>query len=121
MKSWRTNWDAIVTIFKFSPTLLTILYTTNAIESLNATLRQLNRQLSVFPNDTALLKALFLATELAKKNWTMPLFGLNLRRVVCYFRGSFTLLTSRSVFFTDIFSHSQQDGVPCTALYQMEY
>ena len=73
MKSWRTNWDAIVPIFKFSPTLRTIVYTTNAIESLNATYRQLNRQRSVFPNDSALLKALFLATELATKKWTMPL------------------------------------------------
>ena len=44
MKSWRMNWDAIVPIFKFSPTLRTIVYTTNAIESLNATYRQLNRQ-----------------------------------------------------------------------------
>ena len=49
------------------------LYTTNAIESLNATYRQLNRQCSVFANDTALLKALFLATKLATKKWTMPL------------------------------------------------
>ena len=73
MKSWRTNWDAIVPIFKFSPTLRKIVYTTNAIESLNATYRQLNRQRSVFPNDSALLKALFLATELATKKWTMPL------------------------------------------------
>lgn len=73
MKSWRTNWDAIVPIFKFSPTLRTIVYTTNAIESLNATYRQLNRQRSVFPNDSALLKTLFLATELATKKWTMPL------------------------------------------------
>ena len=73
MKSWRMNWDAIVPIFKFSPTLRTIVYTTNAIESLNATYRQLNRQRSVFPNDNALLKALFLATELATKKWTIPL------------------------------------------------
>lgn len=73
MKSWRTNWDAIVPIFKFSPTLRTVIYTTNAIESLNSTYRQLNRQRSVFPNDTALLKALFLATEQATKKWTMPI------------------------------------------------
>lgn len=78
MKSWQTNWDAIVPIFKFSPTLRTIVYTTNAIESLNATYRQLNRQRSVFPNDTALFKSLFLATELATKKWTMPLQNLGL-------------------------------------------
>ena len=76
MKSWRTNWEAIVPIFKFSPTLRTIVYTTNAIESFNATYRQLNRKRSVFPNDTALLKALFLATELASP--VSFIFGMSL-------------------------------------------
>ena len=56
----------------------TIVYTTNAIESLDATYRQLNRQRSVFPNDSALFKALFLATELATKKWTMPLLNWGL-------------------------------------------
>ena len=73
MKSWTANWDAILPIFKFSPTLRTVIYTTNAIESLNSTYRQLNRQRSVFPNDTALLKTLFLATEQIAKKWTMPI------------------------------------------------
>jgi transposase-like protein len=73
MKSWRTNWEAIIPIFKFSPTLRKVIYTTNAIESLNATYRQLNRQRNVFPNDTALLKTLYLATEQATKKWTMPI------------------------------------------------
>src|SRR5699024_12513124 len=45
---------------------------TNAIESLNSTYRKLNRQRSVFPSDTALLKALYLATFEATKKWTMP-------------------------------------------------
>ena len=72
MRSWQTNWDAIIPIFKFSPTRRTVIYTTNAIESLNSTYRQLNRQRSVFTNDSALLKALFLATEQATKKWTMP-------------------------------------------------
>ena len=44
--------------------------TTNAIESLNSTYRKLNRQRSVFPSDTALLKALYLATFEATKKWT---------------------------------------------------
>ena len=50
-----------------------VIYTTNAIESLNATYRKLNRQRSVFPSDTALLKALYLSTFEATKKWTMPL------------------------------------------------
>lgn len=73
MKSWTTNWDAITPIFKFSADVRTVIYTTNAIESLNSTYRKLNRQRSVFPSDQALLKALYLATFEATKKWTMPI------------------------------------------------
>ena len=73
MKSWVTNWDAITPIFKFSSDVRTIIYTTNAIESLNSTYRRLNRQRSVFPSDHALLKALYPATFEATKKWTMPI------------------------------------------------
>lgn len=73
MKRWYDNWDAVSPIFKFSKDVRTVIYTTNAIESLNATYRKLNRQRSVFPSDTALLKALYLSTFEATKKWTMPL------------------------------------------------
>lgn len=73
MKSWSTNWDAISPIFKFSSDVRKVIYTTNAIESLNSTYRRLNSQRSVFPSDKALLKALYLATFEAVKKWTMPL------------------------------------------------
>lgn len=73
MKSWVVNWDSITPIFKFSPDVRTVIYTTNAIESLNSTYRKLNRQRSVFPSDQALLKALYLATFEATKKWTMPI------------------------------------------------
>lgn len=70
MKRWYDNWDAITPIFKFSPTVRKVIYTTNAIESLNSTYRKLNRQRSVFPSDTALMKALYLTTFEATKKWT---------------------------------------------------
>ena len=70
MKRWSDNWDAISPIFKFSAAVRKVIYTTNSIESLNATYRKLNRQRSVFPSDTALLKALYLATFEATKKWT---------------------------------------------------
>ena len=73
MKSWTTNWDVICPIFKFSATVRKVIYTTNAIESLNSTYRRLNAQRSVFPSDTALLKALYLATFEAAKKWTVML------------------------------------------------
>ena len=73
MERWVDNWDVISPIFKFSETVRKVIYTTNAIESLNSTYRRLNSQRSVFPSDTALLKALYLSTFEATKKWTMPL------------------------------------------------
>ena len=70
MKRWKDNRDVISPIFKFSSVVRKVIYTTNAIESLNSTYRKLNRQRSVFPSDTALLKALYLATFEATKKWT---------------------------------------------------
>lgn len=73
MKSWYKNWDAITPIFKFSSDVRTIIYTTNAIESLNSQFRRLNAQRSVFPSDQALLKALYLSTFEATRKWTMSI------------------------------------------------
>jgi transposase-like protein len=73
MKSWEKNWDVISPIFKFSSYVRKVIYTTNAIESLNSAYRRLNRSRSVFPNETALVKALYLGTREATKKWTMPL------------------------------------------------
>ena len=73
MKRWERDWDVITPIFKFSAEVRKVIYTTNAIESLNSTYRKLNRQRSVFPSSQALLKALYLATFEATKKWTMPL------------------------------------------------
>lgn len=73
MKRWKDNGDAISPIFKFSETVRKVIYTTNAIESLNSTYRKLNHQRCVFPSDTALLKVLYLATFEDTKKWTIPI------------------------------------------------
>ncbi|GAA0772366.1 hypothetical protein GCM10008908_18460 [Clostridium subterminale] len=73
MKSWNAHWDAISPIFKFSCDVRKVIYTINAIESLNSTYRRLNSQRSVFPSDTSLLKSLYLATFEATKKWNLPL------------------------------------------------
>ena len=62
MKSWADNWDVISPMFKFSADVRKVIYTTNAIESLNSTYRRLNRARSVFPSDMAFLKSLYLIT-----------------------------------------------------------
>ena len=73
MKSWIDNWDLITPIFKFSSPVRKVIYTTNAIESLNSTYKRLNRQRSVFPSAQALMKTLYLSTLQATKKWTQPL------------------------------------------------
>ena len=73
MKSWEVNWDVLSPIFKFSKDVRKVIYTTNAIESLNSTYKKLNSQRSVFPSDKALLKSLYLASLEATKKWTQPL------------------------------------------------
>lgn len=72
MKRWEENWDVITPMFKFSSDVRKVIYTTNAIESLNSTYRRLNSQRSVFPTTTSLMKALYLTTFEATKKWTMP-------------------------------------------------
>lgn len=73
MRSWENNWDLITPIFKFSKDVRKIIYTTNAIESLNSTYKKLNSQRRIFPSDKSLLKALYLSTLQATKKWTLPL------------------------------------------------
>jgi len=73
MKRWERDWDVITPIFEFSANVRTVIYTTNAFESLKATYRKLNRQRSVFPSAQALLKALYLATFEATKKWSMTI------------------------------------------------
>ena len=70
MPFFRIRWTQL---WLFTAPIRKIIYTTNAIESLNSTYRRLNSQRSVFPSDTALLKALYLSTFEATKKWTMPI------------------------------------------------
>jgi len=72
MNRWSDNWDVVSPMFKFSAEVRKVMYTTNAIESLNSGYRRLNRQRSVFPSANALLKALYLATAELTKKWTLP-------------------------------------------------
>ena len=70
MARWEANWNVISPMFKFSETVRKVIYTTNAIESLNSGYRRRNRGRSVFPDSRALLKALYLATHDLTEKWT---------------------------------------------------
>lgn len=75
MDTWYREWDAIVPIFKFSAKVRTVIYTTNAVESVNSRLRRMNKKRSVFPSKIALEKAIYLALERIIKKWTAPVKG----------------------------------------------
>ena len=67
IKSWKNNWDELSTFFKYPPK---IIYATDTIESYNRQLRKVTKSKSIFPNDEALLKILYLATADISKKWT---------------------------------------------------
>ena len=69
VRLWRGNWDNIIPFFQFLPQIRKVVYTTNAIESLNMVMRKYTRNRRIFPNDESALKALFLAIREASKNW----------------------------------------------------
>lgn len=73
MNRWYDNWDVVCPIFKFSMEVRKVIYTTNAIESVNSTYKKLNRQRSVFPSPTALMKSLYLSTMQVTRRWSQPL------------------------------------------------
>jgi len=72
-KSWRSNWTRVIPFFAHPPEIRTVIYTTNAIESLNMSLRKVTKARGSFPNDEAVSKLLYLALRNIAKKWTMPL------------------------------------------------
>ena len=71
--SWRRNWDQIIPFFAYPPDIRKVIYTTNAIESLNMSLRKVTKNRGSFPNDEAMLKLLYLALKNIAKKWTLPI------------------------------------------------
>ena len=70
--SWRRHWPAVIPFFAFPADVRRIIYTTNAIEALNAKLRRAVRTRGHFPSDDSALKLLFLVLNLAEREWRMP-------------------------------------------------
>ena len=72
-QSWRRNWARITPFFDYPPEIRKVIYTTNAIESLNMSLRKITKNRGSFPSDEALLKLFYLAIQNISKKWTMPI------------------------------------------------
>ncbi len=71
-QSWRRNWEQVIPFFAYPEAVRKIIYTTNAIESLNMSLRKIIKNRGHFPSDDAATKLLYLALRNVAKKWTMP-------------------------------------------------
>ncbi len=71
-KSWRNNWTRLSPFFAYPTEIRRAIYTTNAIESLNNSLRKVTKNRGAFPNDEAAIKLLYMALRNIMKKWTMP-------------------------------------------------
>ena len=72
-KSWMTHWNRIIPFFAFPLEIRRAIYTTNAIESMNMTLRKVLKSHRAFPTDDSALKVVYLAIHNIAKKWTMPI------------------------------------------------
>lgn len=88
-RSWRLHWDRITPFFAYPPEIRKVIYTTNAIESLNRSLRKVLKTRGALPSDESVLKLLYLALARISKRWTMPIrdWKAALNRFVIEFEG----------------------------------
>lgn len=93
-KSWLNNWDNIIPFFNYPADIRKVIYTTNAIESLNMSIRKVIKNKRVFPSDEAALKQLYLGLKNISKKWTMPIrdWGSAMSRFAIMFEERFAKL-----------------------------
>jgi transposase-like protein len=71
--SWLADWDRLTVLFDYPPEIRRVIYTTNAIESLNFSLRKRLKTRGAFPSDEAIVKVVYLALQHMAKRWTRPI------------------------------------------------
>ena len=71
--AWRADWERLTVFFDYPPEVRRVIYTTNAIESLNYSLRKVLKNRSAFPTDESIYKVLYLGLNRVAKKWTMPI------------------------------------------------
>ena len=92
-KSWRDNWDNLNEFFQYPDYIRKAIYTTNAIESLNSSMKKVTKKRSAFPTDEAIFKVLYLALKTASQKWTMPIrdWGAAINQFAIHFEGRITI------------------------------
>ena len=90
---WLRHWEHLIPIFDYPEEIRRVIYTTNAIESLNSVIRKAINNRRIFPSDRSALKVVYLAIEQAAKKWTMPVKDWNraLNRFAILFEGRLPL------------------------------
>lgn len=76
-KSWHKNWENLMIFISYPSAIKRVIYTTNAVESVNSQFRKVIRNKKVFPNDMSVFKIFYLAIESMTKKWTMPIQNWN--------------------------------------------
>jgi len=71
--AWRADWARLTVFFDYPPDIRRVIYTTNAIESLNYSMRKVLKNRGAFPNDESIFKLLYLGLNRVAKKWTMPI------------------------------------------------
>ena len=90
---WIRHWDNIIPIFDYPQEIHRVIYTTNAIESLNRSLRKVIKTKAVFPDDMSVFKLMYLALSNISKRWTRPIKDWK------------TACSHFAILFPDRFSH----------------
>jgi len=92
-KLWERHWDRVIPLFDFPRDIRRVIYTTNAIESVNSVIRKAVNNRKIFPSDKSATKTVFLAIQQASKNWTMPIpnWGQAIQHLAIHFEGRLPL------------------------------
>lgn len=92
-ESWNKNWDELSTFFQFTAGIRKLIYTTNPIEGYHRQIRKVTKTKGAFPNENALLKLVYLATQRIMKKWKSPLhnWGITVQQLAIRFEGRLVL------------------------------
>src|SRR5690606_2504971 len=74
-RSWRNNWDRLMSFYKYPPTLRRVIYTTNPIESFHRMVRKVTKTKGSFTSESAIVKQIYLATINAQTKWNGRIFA----------------------------------------------
>ena len=87
--SWRRKWPLLSAYFRYPEAIRKPIYTTNAVEAVHRQFRKLTKTKGAFPNESSLLKLLYVGITKASQKWTMPIanWGLTLSQLAIYFEG----------------------------------